>query len=159
MHWGCSTFQINWKNAKGSQFPNPGKDPKIPLFSNLGKIYWRILLNKLSSNVFSNNLIPEEQFGIMASFSTIQQLLDWLSISGLELKWTTVAVLDNIAEEKLSNTFKYHVSCTDGKISVRINLFFTYFFKILKTNNYNNQWFKLQLLTAQARRQRKLQHP
>ena len=26
-------------------------------------------------------------------------------------------------------------------------------FKILKTNNYNNQWFKLQLSTAQARRQ------
>ena len=31
--------------------------------------------------------------------------------------------------------------------------------KILKTNNYNNQWFKLQLSTAQARRQKWLQHP
>ena len=31
--------------------------------------------------------------------------------------------------------------------------------KILKTNIYNNQWFKLQLSTAQARRQKKLQHP
>ena len=31
--------------------------------------------------------------------------------------------------------------------------------KILKTNNYNNQWFKLKMSTAQARRQKKLQHP
>ena len=31
--------------------------------------------------------------------------------------------------------------------------------KNLKTNNYNNQWFKLQLPTAQVRRQKKLQIP
>ena len=30
---------------------------------------------------------------------------------------------------------------------------------ILKTYNYNNQWFKLQLSTAEARKQKKLQHP
>ena len=29
----------------------------------------------------------------------------------------------------------------------------------LKTNNYNNQWFKFQLSTAQVRRQKWLQHP
>ena len=33
------------------------------------------------------------------------------------------------------------------------------YFNILKTNNYKNQWFKLQLSTAQARGQNKLQHP
>ena len=30
--------------------------------------------------------------------------------------------------------------------------------EISKTNNYNNQWFKLKLSTAQARGQKKLQH-
>jgi len=28
-----------------------------------------------------------------------------------------------------------------------------------KTNNYNNLWFKLQLSTPQARRQKLIQHP
>ena len=32
-------------------------------------------------------------------------------------------------------TFKYHVSCTDGKISVRINLLFYLFFTIVPSNN------------------------
>ena len=31
--------------------------------------------------------------------------------------------------------------------------------EISKPNNYNNQWFGLQLSTAQARRHNKLQHP
>ena len=32
------------------------------------------------------------------------------------------------------NTFKYHVSCTDGKISVRINLLFYLFFTVVPSN-------------------------
>ena len=30
---------------------------------------------------------------------------------------------------------KYHVSCTDGKISVRINYHFTYFFTVVPSNS------------------------
>ena len=33
------------------------------------------------------------------------------------------------------NTFKYHVLCTDGKISVRINLFYIAFFTVVLFNN------------------------
>ena len=47
------------------------------------------------------------------------------------------------------NTFKYHVSCTEGKISVRI-IYFYYYFSIV---------VPLQLSTAQARRQKNFQHP
>ena len=83
------------------------------------------------------------------------------------------------------NTFKYHVSCTDGKISVRIDEFFLHFFTVVPFNGFLScrpfivittflrsclmlkfllspsldswQWFELQLSTAQARRQKKLQ--
>ena len=33
------------------------------------------------------------------------------------------------------NTFKYHVSCTGGKISVRINLLFYLFFTVVPSNS------------------------
>ena len=32
------------------------------------------------------------------------------------------------------NTFKYHVSCTDGKISVRIDLIYHLFFTVVPSN-------------------------
>ena len=47
------------------------------------------------------------------------------------------------------NNFNYHVSCTDGKISVRIIYFYYLFFHRRP----------IQLSTAQARRQKKLQYP
>ena len=34
----------------------------------------------------------------------------------------------------LVNTFKHHVSCTDGKISVRINVLFCLFFTVVPSN-------------------------
>ena len=34
------------------------------------------------------------------------------------------------------HTLKYHVSCTDGKISVRINLLFYLFFNVVPSNTY-----------------------
>jgi Reverse transcriptase (RNA-dependent DNA polymerase). len=87
--------------------PRPGKDPKIPnnrrpisLLSSLGKIYERILLNRLSSYVFANNLIPEEQFGFMPGCSTTQQLLcltEYIS-SGIDNKCSTVAVFLDISK-------------------------------------------------------------
>ena len=33
------------------------------------------------------------------------------------------------------HSFKYHVSCTDGKISVRINLLFYLFFTVIPSNS------------------------
>jgi hypothetical protein len=37
-------------------------------------------------------------------------------------------------ESKIEDTFKYHVSCTDGKISVRINLLFNLLFHCCPSN-------------------------
>ena len=57
------------------------------------------------------------------------------------------------------NTFKYHVSCTDGKISVRIILI-AYFSVVFPLTSYVfivNVSFSTELSTAQARRQKELQ--
>ena len=48
--------------------------------------------------------------------------------------------IEFLSTKLILNTVKYHVSCTDGKISVRINLLFYLFFQ-------------------RGRRQKKLQHP
>ena len=41
-----------------------------------------------------------------------------------ELKEEITVIFHKLIELLIGNTFKYHVSCTDGKISVRINLLF-----------------------------------
>ena len=92
-------FPDIWKRANVATLPKPRKDPKIPsnripisLLSSLGKINERILLNRLSSYVFANNLIPEEQFGFMPGCSTTQQLLrltEYIS-SGIDNKCSTI---------------------------------------------------------------------
>ena len=62
--------------------PKKGKDPKTPqyrrpisLLSCLGKVYERILLKGLNSQVTANNLVPDVQFGFMPGRSTTHQLL------------------------------------------------------------------------------------
>ena len=42
----------------------------ISLLSCLRKVYERILLNRLSSQIVANNLVPEEQFGFMPGCSS-----------------------------------------------------------------------------------------
>ena len=75
-------FPESWKKADVVTISKKGKDPKIPqnrrpisLFSCQGKVYERILLNRLNSQVIANNLVPEEQFGFMPGRSTTHQLL------------------------------------------------------------------------------------
>ena len=66
-----------WKKAEVVTIPKKGKGQEFPqnlrptiLLICLGKIYERILLNGLSSQVLANNLIPEEQFSFMPGRST-----------------------------------------------------------------------------------------
>ena len=76
----------------------------------------------------------------------------------------------------IMNTIKYYVTCTNGKISVKINLLFYLFFNVVPSNIcvfhscrpfIVNTTFLTGLVgvevssvsTAQARRQKKLQHP
>ena len=87
--------------------PKKGKDPKIPknrrpisLISCLRKVYERILLNRLNSQVNTNNLIPYEQFSFMPGRSTTNQQLSFAEniTSGLELKYSIVAAFLDISK-------------------------------------------------------------
>ena len=58
-------FPESWKRAQVITFPKPGKDPKFPqnrrpisLLDCLGKIYERILLDRLMVTVRGKNLVP-----------------------------------------------------------------------------------------------------
>ena len=42
---------------------------------------------------------------------------------------------NNLKYRMLYNTFKYYVSCTDGKISVSINLLFYLLFIVISSND------------------------
>jgi len=100
-------FPINWKKAQVITIPKPGKDPKFPqnrrpisLLSTLGKIYERVLLNRLMEFVEERKLIPEEQFGFMAGCSTTHQLLRLMEsiTEGFQTRQTTIAVFLDISK-------------------------------------------------------------
>ena len=100
-------FPDTWKKANVVTIPKQGKDPKTPqnrrpisLLSSLGKIYERILLKRLTCHVFTNNLVPEEQFGFMQGSSTTQQLLRLTELisSGLDRKWIIDVVFLDISQ-------------------------------------------------------------
>ena len=85
-------FPESWQKAEVVTIPKKGKDPNISqnrrtigLLSCLGKVYERILLNRLNSQVIANNLVPDEQFGFMPGRSTIQ-------INGAYHMWTLAKV-------------------------------------------------------------------
>jgi Reverse transcriptase (RNA-dependent DNA polymerase). len=63
-------------------------------------IYEKILLKRLTCHYFANNLVPEEQFGIMPGCSTTQQLLRFTECisSGLDIKCSSVAVVLDISK-------------------------------------------------------------
>ena len=120
-------FKVNWKKVEVVTVPKPGKDPKIPqnrrpiiLLSNMGQIYERILLNRLSSHVFISNLIPGKQFDFFVRLFYYSLVTETEYItSGLELKWTTVAVFleiskayDSTLHNLLSKLIQFKILCT-----------------------------------------------
>ncbi|GBN12445.1 hypothetical protein AVEN_146680-1 [Araneus ventricosus] len=61
--------------------PKPNQNRKLPgsyrpisLLSNIGKLYEKILLKRLTDHCHTNNIIPEEQFGIRKKHSCKHQL-------------------------------------------------------------------------------------
>ena len=66
----------------------------------------------------------------MAIHSSGQTIFSLIHIEGI-----TLGASEEVDE--IINTFKYHVSCTDGKISVRINLLFYQFFTVDGTTMKN----------------------
>jgi Reverse transcriptase (RNA-dependent DNA polymerase). len=98
-------FPETWKKADVVTIPKQGKDPKFPqnrrpisLLSCLGKVYEKIILERFKKFVFTNNLIPDEQFGFIPGCSTTHQLIRLMEYitSGFERKMTTVAVFLDI---------------------------------------------------------------
>jgi hypothetical protein len=72
-----------WKTAYTIMIPKPGKSPNDPksyrpisLLNITGKIFERILTNRLNLVLESNNLLPPEQFGFRAQRSTHNPIVE-----------------------------------------------------------------------------------
>jgi hypothetical protein len=75
-------FPTQWKVAKILMFPKPGKDPSSPLgyrpislLNSLGKLFEKIILKRMNSQIQERNLLRDDQFGFKRGHSTIHALL------------------------------------------------------------------------------------
>lgn len=99
-----SYFPLAWKIGKVVPIPKPGKAQNIPansrpisLLSNEGKLFERIILEKLNAHAEANNLIIKQQFGFREGHSTIQQVLRITELASLNFnrnRSTGLAMLD-----------------------------------------------------------------
>jgi hypothetical protein len=77
-------FPPAWKHATTVMILKPGKDPTKPLsyrpislLNIAGKVFEKILSNRLKNFLEINNLLPPEQFGIRSEHSTINPILEF----------------------------------------------------------------------------------
>lgn len=75
-------FPSSWKIAKIIAIAKPGKDPTVPasyrpisLLSNIGKMFEKIILKRLSAFESEKDLFIPQQFGFRTGHSTVQQVL------------------------------------------------------------------------------------
>ncbi|GFV07569.1 RNA-directed DNA polymerase from mobile element jockey [Trichonephila clavipes] len=75
-------FPEAWKHALITLLPKNGKDNKfainyrpISLLSTIGKIFEKIILNRMNQHVNANNIIPDHQHGFREETATSHQLL------------------------------------------------------------------------------------
>lgn len=75
-------FPDGWKHAKVLPIPKSGKELSkasnyrpISLLNALSKIFEKILVKRINAHLYSNNIIPNEQFGFRYNHSTNHQLL------------------------------------------------------------------------------------
>ena len=97
-------FPSSFKLAKVLPIPKPSKDPRLPgsyrpisLLSSIGKLFEKIIYQRLNEFVMSHNVIAEEQFGFRQQHSTIHQLrraTNYVNERKLERKSTGFLVLD-----------------------------------------------------------------
>ncbi|KAJ3641910.1 hypothetical protein Zmor_028380 [Zophobas morio] len=100
-----SYFPTSWKQASTIMIPKPGKDPHSPLsyrpislLNISGKIFEKILTNRLTDFLETNNIIPQQQFGFRSQRSTLNPILELHTDSTrfANLKECTIAVFLDI---------------------------------------------------------------
>lgn len=76
-----SYFPVKWKHAKVIAIAKPGKNPSsassyrpISLLCSISKILERVILTRINQFNNENQIIPPEQYGFRAKFSTTRQL-------------------------------------------------------------------------------------
>jgi hypothetical protein len=74
-------FPPVWKHARVISILKPGKDPSLPssnrpisLLDTIGKLFEKILLSRILSEVSGRGLLRDEQFGFRPKHSTSLQL-------------------------------------------------------------------------------------
>lgn len=77
-----SYFPLKWKEGKIIAIPKPGKPKDIPtnyrpisLLSTIGKVFEKLVLDRLKSHEFVNQIFIANQCGFRNNHSTIQQVL------------------------------------------------------------------------------------
>ncbi|GBN97043.1 putative RNA-directed DNA polymerase from transposon BS [Araneus ventricosus] len=100
-------FREAWKIAHVLMFPKPNQNRKHPgsyrpisLLSNIGKLYEKILLKRLNDHCYSNNIIPDEQFGFRDKHSCTHQLLRVTNkiVEGFNIKHYTGGVFLDVSK-------------------------------------------------------------
>ncbi|GBO07200.1 RNA-directed DNA polymerase from mobile element jockey [Araneus ventricosus] len=100
-------FPDAWKIAHVLMFPKPNQNRKHPgsyrpisLLSNIGKLYEKILLKRLNDHCYSNNIIPDEQFGFRDKHSCTHQLLRVTNkiVEGFNIKHYTRGVFLDVSK-------------------------------------------------------------
>ena len=99
--WDLSFFPDQWKVAIVLPFLKPGKDPDLPisyrpisLLSTLGKVFERLVYNRLYWFLEHRNLLPEYQAGFRKQRSTQDQLvrLEHFICRGIKEKKVVITV-------------------------------------------------------------------
>ena len=105
--WTNETFPTNWKHAIILPFLKPNKDPTQPtsyrplsLVSNIGKIYEKLILNRMYWYLENNTLLPEYQTGFRRERSTEDQLarLEHIICKSLKEKKIVITVYFDISK-------------------------------------------------------------
>jgi hypothetical protein len=81
-----SYFPSKWKHAKVIAIPKPGKDHTLPtgyrpisLLNAVSKLLERVILTRINKFLDEHDIIPPEQHGFRAKFSTTRQLHNVIS--------------------------------------------------------------------------------
>jgi hypothetical protein len=100
----ASYFPLDWKIGKVVAISKPGKDRKLPrnyrpitLLSTIGKIFEKLILNRLLDFEAEKRILKDQQFGFRSKHSTTQQIVRIVETAALrfsENKSTAMVMLD-----------------------------------------------------------------